>query len=112
MKMQKNMKHLDSQGEIFVGRCGIYILYCQGKNTWRRRGLFEVQKNVDTKTKGFPNRGSKMTEEHSDFQYIYSFQKKKDAIRWIIREEQKDFETEQKLVEFIKSKKESSYELV
>jgi hypothetical protein len=106
-EMEKNMKHLDSQGEIFVGRCGIYILYCQGKNTWRRKGLFEVQKNVRT-VKDFGNMGSTFTEKDSNFQWIYSFQKKKDAIRCIIKEEQKDFETEQKLIDFIESKKEVS----
>jgi len=110
MKMQKNMKHLNSQGEIFLGRCGIYILYCQPKNRWRRRRLFEVQKNVHTPTKEFPNRGSTLTEKNSDFKYIYSFQKKKDAIRWIIDEEQKDFETDQKIIDFNKSKKEANYD--
>ena len=105
MKMQKNMKHLDSRGEIFVGRCGVYILYCQPKDIFGNKGLFEVQKNVRT-VKDFGNMASKMTEKHSDFQYIYSFQKKKDAIRFIIKEEQQDFEAEQKFIDFINTEKE------
>ena len=105
MKMQKNMKHLDSRGEIFVGRCGVYILYCQPKDIFGNKGLFEVQKNVRT-VKDFGNMASKMTEKHSDFQYIYSFQKKKDAIRFIIKEEQQDFEAEQKFIDFINKERE------
>ena len=105
MKMQKNMKHLDSRGEIFVGRCGVYILYCQPKDIFGNKGLFEVQKNVRS-VRDFGNMPSKMTEKHSDFQYIYSFQKKKDAIRFIIKEEQQDFEAEQKFIDFINTEKE------
>ena len=100
------MKHLDSRGEIFVGRCGVYILYCQPKDIFGNKGLFEVQKNVRT-VKDFGKMGAKMTEKHSDFQYIYSFQKKKDAIRFIIKEEQQDFEAEQKLIDFINTEKEA-----
>ena len=94
--MSDNMKHLKSSGEIFLGRCGVYILYCQPKDIFGNRGLFEVQKNVRS-TKDFSNLGSTMTEKHSDFQYIYSFQKKKDAIRFIAKQEEQDFEAEQKL---------------
>ena len=100
------MKHLDSRGEIFVGRCGVYMLYCQPKDIFGNKGLFEVQKNVRT-VKDFGNMASNMTEKHSDFQYIYSFQKKKDAIRFIIKEEQQDFEAEQKLIDFINTQKEA-----
>ncbi len=104
MNMSENMKHLQSRGEIFVGRCGVYILYCQPRDIFGNKGLFEVQKNVRT-VKDFGNMASKMTEKHSDFQYIYSFQKKKDAIRFIIKEEQQDFESEQKFIDFVETKK-------
>jgi len=46
-----------------------------------------------------------MTEKHSVFQYIYSFQKKKDAIRFIVKEEALDFDAEQKFIDFINTKK-------
>ena len=96
MNMSDNMKHLKSSGEIFFFIFGVYILYCQPKDIFGNRGLFEVQKNVRS-TKDFSNLGSTMTEKHSDFQYIYSFQKKKDAIRFIAKQEEQDFEAEQKL---------------
>jgi hypothetical protein len=104
MNMSENMKHLQSRGEIFVGRCGVYILYCQPKDIFGNKGLFEVQKNVRT-VKDFGNMASKMTEKHSVFQYIYSFQKKKDAIRFIVKEEALDFDAEQKFIDFINTKK-------
>jgi len=102
MNMSENMKHLQSRGEIFLGRCGVYILHCQPKNIFGHKGLFEVQKNVRT-VKDFGKMASKMTEDNTDFQYIYSFQKKKDAIRFIVKEEERDFEAEQKLIEFAKN---------
>jgi len=104
MNMSENMKHLQSRGEIFLGRCGVYILYCQPKNIFGHKGLFEVQKNIRS-TKDFSNLGSTMTEENTDFQYIYSFQKKKDAIRFIVKEEQQDFEAEQRIINFVETKK-------
>ena len=101
MKISDNMKHLQSRGEIFLGRSGIYILYCQPKNTYRKKGCFEVQKNVRS-TRDFPNLGHTMTEKHTDFKFLYAWQKKEDAIRHIVKEEQKDFEAEQRLIDYNK----------
>ena len=97
MKMSDNMKHLKSSGEIFLGRCGVYILYCQPKDIFGNKGLFEVQKNIRY-IKHFKNLGSKITEEKADFKFLYAFQKKKDAIRFIAKQEEQDFEANQKLI--------------
>jgi len=102
IKFTENMKHLQSRGEIFLGRAGMYILYCQPRNVnTPALGSFEVQKNVRS-TRDFGNVGSFSTEDRANFQYIYTFQKKKDAIGCIVEEEQKDFEANQRLIDYNK----------